>query len=110
LFQIRSGFNNYRHISLVKSLSKILEKIVQISLVNHLELNNLLYKHQYGFLRPRSTEHNLIHVMNNIGKAINDGNYAIGIFLDLRKAFDVFDHGILLFKLQKYGIVSPVHD
>jgi hypothetical protein len=48
--------------------------------------------------------------MNNIGKAINDGNYAVGIFLDLRNAFDVFDHGILLFKLQKNGIVSPVHD
>ncbi len=100
--------DNYRPISLVKTLSKILEKIVQISLVNHLELNNLLYKHQYGFLRARSTEHNLIHVINNIGQALNDGNYAIGVFLDLRKAFDVCDHNILLAKLIKYASMVPL--
>jgi sarcosine oxidase/L-pipecolate oxidase len=40
--------DNYRPIALVKSFSKILEKIVQINLVNHLELNKLLYTHQYG--------------------------------------------------------------
>jgi hypothetical protein len=105
------GFcDNYRPISLVKSLSKILEKIVQINLVNHLELNNLLYKHQYGFLRSRSTEHNLIHVLNHIAQTLNNGNYTIGIFLDLRKAFDVCDHTILLAKLLKYGIAGEVYD
>ncbi len=41
--------DNYRPISLLSSLSKILEKLVSIQLVNHLELNNLLYEHQYGF-------------------------------------------------------------
>jgi hypothetical protein len=106
----KTSCDNYRPISLVKTLSKILEKIVQISLVNHLELNNLLYKHQYGFLRARSTEHNLIHVINNIGQALNDGNYAIGVFLDLRKAFDVCDHNILLAKLIKYGINGSTLD
>ncbi len=83
-----------------------MEKIVQISLVNHLELNNLIYKHQYGFLRARSTEHNLIHVVNNVSKALNDGNLALGVFLDLRKAFYVCDHGILLSKIKRYGIAD----
>jgi hypothetical protein len=88
--------DNYKPISLVKSLSKILKKIVQINLVNHLELNNLLYKHQYGFLHAKSSEHNLIHVINNIALSLNDGDLAIGVFLDLRKAFDVSDHNIRL--------------
>jgi potassium voltage-gated channel Eag-related subfamily H protein 8 len=47
----RENCDNYRPISLLSSLSKVLEKIVQKKLVNHLESNNLLYKHQYGFLR-----------------------------------------------------------
>lgn len=106
----RSSCDNYRPISLVKTMSKILEKIVQISLVNHLELNNLFYQHQYGFLRARSTEHNLIHLVNHIGQALNDGNFSIGVFLDLRKAFDVCDHTILLSKLSKYGISGTTHD
>jgi hypothetical protein len=102
--------DNYRPISLVKTISKILEKIVQISLVNHLEINHLIYKHQYGFLRSRSTEHNLLHVVNQVGQALNDGNFAVGVFLDLRKAFDVCDHTILLSKLSKYGINGTTYD
>ena len=45
--------DNYRPISLQNSIAKILEKMVATQLVNHLELNNLLYKHQYGFLRGK---------------------------------------------------------
>ena len=66
--------DNYRPISLQNSIAKILEKIVSTQLVNHLELNNLLYKHQYGFLRGRSTEQTLLHLTNKIGKALNEGN------------------------------------
>jgi hypothetical protein len=93
--------DNYRPIALVKSFSKILEKIIQISLVNHLEINNLLYNHQYGFLKGKSTEHNLLHVVNHITQSLNEGNFTIGVFLDLKKAFDVVDHDILLAKLHK---------
>jgi hypothetical protein len=96
----KTSCDNYRPISLVKSLSKILEKLIQISLVNHLEMNKLLYKHQYGFLRTRSTEQNLIVVVNMVNQALNDGDLSIGFFLDLRKAFDVCDHGIFLMKLK----------
>ncbi len=45
--------DNYRPISLLSSLSKILEKLIAVQLTNHLELNNLLYKHQYGFQRNK---------------------------------------------------------
>ena len=82
--------DNYRPISLQNSIAKILEKMVATQLVNHLELNNLLYKHQYGFLRGKSTEHNLLHLTNKIGKAQNEGNFVISLFLDLKKAFGVF--------------------
>jgi hypothetical protein len=97
--------DNYRPISLLSSLSKILEKIVQKKLVDHLESNNLLYKHQYGFLRGKCTEFNLLHVSNKITEALNDGKFCLGIFLDLKKAFDVCSHEILLKKLEKgFGV------
>jgi len=66
--------------------------------------NDLLYVHQYGFLPNRSTEHNLLQIVNYISKALNDGNYCIGVFLDLKKAFDVCSHEILLKKLVRMGI------
>jgi hypothetical protein len=101
--------DNYRPIALVKSFSKVLEKIVQISLVNHLEINHLLYDHQYGFSRGKSTEHNLLHLVNYVSSALNEGEYSVGIFLDLKKAFDLVDHRILLAKMERYGIIDVPH-
>jgi hypothetical protein len=78
--------------------------MVAIKLTNFLQLNKLLYIHQYGFQHGLSTEQNLINVTNFIGNALNNGNYCIGVFLDLRKAFDTWSHNILLTKLSKLGI------
>ena len=88
--------DNYRPIALLSSLSKILEKIVSIQLVNHLDRNNLIYKHQYGFQKNKSTEHNLIHAINFIGNGMNEGKFTVGVFFDLKKAFNVCSHDILL--------------
>ncbi len=96
--------NNYRPIFLIPTLSKIIEKMVATSLTNHLQLNNLLHPNQFGFLRNLSTEHNLLKVFNYIGEALNGGKYCIGIFLDLRKAFDTCSHEILLKKLSNLGV------
>jgi hypothetical protein len=84
--------------------------MVSSKLTIHLQLNKLLYKHQYGFQRGLSTEHNLIHVTNFIGNALNNGNYCIGIFLDLHKAFDTCSHSKLLTKLKKLGVNGTAFD
>jgi len=96
--------DNYRPISLLSSISKILEKIVSEKLLHHLTSNDLLYVHQYGFIPKRSAEHNLMHILNYVSTALNGGNYCVGVFLDLKKAFDVCSHTILLKKLAKMGI------
>jgi hypothetical protein len=59
-----------------------------------------------GFLPHRSTEHNLLQILTYVSKALNDGNFCIGVFLDLKKAFDVCSHTILLKKLSKMGITG----
>jgi hypothetical protein len=97
--------DNYCPISLLSSISKILKKIVAKKLLDHLLDNELLYVHQYGFLPYRSTEHNLLQIVNYITQALNEENYCIGVFLDLRKAFDVCSHEILFKKLEKWESV-----
>ena len=100
----RTNCDNYRPITLVNTFSKILEKLVYHKLTNHLESNKLIHKHQYGFQKHRSTEHALLHILNTISTALNENKYCIGIFLDLKKAFDTVPHDLLLKKLQKLGI------
>jgi hypothetical protein len=95
--------DNYRPISLLSSISKVLEKIVAEKLLSHLTENDLLYTHQYGFIPRRSAEHNLMHVLNFVSSALNDGNFCVGVFLDLKKAFDVCSHSILLKKTKENG-------
>jgi hypothetical protein len=88
------------------TFSKILEKAVAIRLVNHLRDNQLLNENQYGFQENVSTVHHLTKLCNYVTKELNDKNYVVGIFLDLKKAFDVVPHNLLLKKLEKMGVVG----
>jgi hypothetical protein len=101
--------DNFRPISLLNTISKLLEKIVAKKLIYHLESNDLIYANQYGFLPNRSTEQNLMQIIKYVSNALNDGMYCVGIFLDLKKAFDVCSHTILLKKLRKMGINGLAH-
>jgi Reverse transcriptase (RNA-dependent DNA polymerase) len=96
--------DNYRPISLLSSISKVLEKAIACRLVNHLKYNKLLNENQFGFQEGFSTVHHLLKLTNHVTKELNKKNYTVGIFLDLKKAFDVVPHNILLKKLEKLGV------
>lgn len=94
--------NNYRPISILPTLSKIIEKWIHTKLMTFLNNFNLLHKNQSGFRGGHSTESALILMIDSWLKAINDGKLVGCLMIDFRKAFDLVDHGILLQKLKLY--------
>ena len=96
--------DNYRPISLLTSITKLFEKVVFTQLNDYFRNNDLFYDSQYGFLKDHSTEYAAMELTDKILKAIDDKNISLAIFMDLSKAFDTLDHGILINKLAHYGI------
>ena len=99
-----SLLTNYRPISILPSISKILEKIIYKRLYNFLNVNNLLVPNQFGFRKKHSTDHAIIQLLNKVTECFVNKEHLIGIFMDLSKAFDTIDHDILIYKLRRYGI------
>lgn len=96
--------SNYRPISILPCISKILEKIIYEQLYEFLEQNSLLCANQYGFRKHHSTDLAVLEVYDKISSSLTNHNHVIGIFCDLSKAFDTLDHNILLYKLNHIGI------
>ena len=87
--------NNYRPISLISNISKLIEKLMYSRLYNFLNAYNCLNDLQFGFCSKHSTSHALISITAKIQEALDTGNFACGVFIDLQKAFDTVDHNIL---------------
>ena len=86
---------NYRPISLLSNISKIFERVMYDRLDNFLTSLEIIYKFQFGFRKTYSTNHALLSIVEQIRNAL-------GVFIDLEKAFDTVNHHILLSKLHHY--------
>lgn len=100
----RDCVNNYRPISLLPSLSKIMEKIINRRLVNFLENKKLLADAQYGFRPGKSTDDAVHNFTEFIATKLDEKKKCLTIFLDLAKAFDTVSSDKLLAKLESMGI------
>ena len=101
--------SNYRPILLLSNLDKIIEKLMHKRLMEFLKEQTILYCKQYGFCKGFSTAHAIINLTDNMEKAIDNKQFACGVFIDLHKAFNTVDHNILFEKIQHYGIRGIAH-
>lgn len=100
----KTDCNNYRPISVLNILSKIVEKIIYTRLMKFLEENEILNAHQYGFLKSKNTLSAITYLTELVNSGIDKKFYNRILFLDFKKAFDMVHHEILLMKLKNLGI------
>ena len=97
----RTDPDNYRPISVLSTISKLLERCIHDQLYAYLTGQNLLSEQQSGFRKGRSTTTCLIDFLDKIYWEVNGGGACGVFFLDLSKAFDTVAHDVLLLKLKK---------
>jgi len=100
----RVDVNNYRPISLLSNISKIIEKLMHSRLYKFLQQSKCFYQNQFGFRLKRSTSDALVCILDSLQSKMDKGEFSCGVFIDIKKAFDTVDHKILLSKLEHYGI------
>ena len=98
--------SNWRPITQTCIPAKILEKIVQKRLIRYLDTENILSKYQYGFRSGYSTQKAIFELLCKLHLSLNNDEIMGLLFLDISKAFDSLDHGVLLRKLSNISLAE----
>ena len=99
LDKLPSLTTSYRPISLISSIMKIFERVIEQRLRSHLEHIGFINKHQSGFRRAKSTDDHLFRLSQSIMESFNKGEHVVAAFLDVEKAFDNVWHNGLRYKI-----------
>ena len=105
----RDDPGNYRPISVIGHIGKIMERVIFKQLLEYLTEHDFISRDQSAYLKHHSTQTSLHRVIDEWLDAMNEGQIVAVAFLDIQKCFDSIDHDILLRKLQCYGIRSTEH-
>lgn len=101
-------YNNYRPITILSCIDKIIERYIGDELNKYLYDNNIINSRQFGFQRNKSTTQLLRLFTDEINKYLNNKNHVLAVFIDFSKAFDVLNFNMLFNKLIKCGIQGPL--
>ena len=96
--------NNYRPISVLPQVSKIMKRAIQVQFLAFLTEHDLLSDFHSGFRKKHSTETAVVYLTDYILEHMDRQMITGAVFIDLKKAFDLVDHECLLFKLEHYGV------
>ena len=99
---------NYRPVSNLSYISKLVEHVVAAQIVTHIERHDMTEAHQSAYHSSHSTETALLKVKTNVIQALDNQEVACLILLDLSAAFDTTDHDILLNRLKSRFVVTGV--
>lgn len=100
----RSSVDNYRPVTLLNAVSKIVERVIYGRLVDFFDKGSVISSCQHGFRADRSTESAACEFMSQVYGKLDDGQYVAGIFFDLSRAFDCLNIDFVLDKLYVVGI------
>ena len=105
----KEELSNYRPISNLSLISKIMERVVKSRLTDHLTSNSLLNSHQSAYCKHHSTKTALLYIHDHLVSAIGSQKVSCLCLLDLSAAFDTIDHDILIIRLSSwFGISGSV--
>ena len=99
---------SYRPISLIRSIMKLFERVIEQRLRFHIEHVGFINKHQSGFRKAKSTDDHLFRLSQSIMESFNRGDHAVAAFLDVKKGFDNVWHNGLRYKIFQLGLPTKM--